>query len=70
MRMISKLHSFKTQKNSIYFSYMLLADYAEYIKAQERVDELYKVNKRKTKHIDLFACLLFRIDLNGRKNVY
>jgi len=49
---------------------MLLADYAEYIKAQERVDELYKVNKRKTKHIDLFACLLFRIDLNGRKNVY
>jgi hypothetical protein len=27
---------------------MLLADYAEYIKAQERVDELYKVNKRTT----------------------
>lgn len=25
------------------FSYMLLADYAEYVKAQERVDELFKV---------------------------
>ena len=28
-------------------SYMLLADYAEYVKAQERVDQLYKVSFEK-----------------------
>ncbi len=50
---------------------MLLADYAEYIKAQERVGELYKVkykNKKEKKKDQNFD--YFRIQLNGRKNVY
>lgn len=46
--MISK---FLTKKNlflqSIFCSYMLLADYAEYVKAQERVEQLYKVKSNK-----------------------
>jgi len=29
------------------FSYMLLADYAEYVKAHERVEQLFKVIKEK-----------------------
>jgi hypothetical protein len=37
---------------------MLLADYAEYVKAQERVDELFKVkNKRKSLNEILRKCL-------------
>ena len=33
-------------------SYMLLADYAEYVKAQERVDQLYQVGEKKTKRMN------------------
>ncbi len=40
--------------NLINFSYMLLADYAEYIKAQDRVDQLYKVKSPKNPNFHLF----------------
>jgi hypothetical protein len=33
---------------------MLLADYAEYIKAQDRVDQLYKVKSPKNANFHLF----------------
>ncbi len=37
---------------------MLLADFAEYIKAQERVNELYKVKNRKRLKIRFIRLIL------------
>jgi len=47
---------------------MLLADYAEYVKAQERVEQLYKVNIESFYYEILFY--EFRIQLNGQRNLY
>jgi hypothetical protein len=56
--MISKHQNYFPKKsdliNLINFSYMLLADYAEYIKAQDRVDQLYKVKSPKNANFYLF----------------
>jgi glucan phosphorylase len=57
--MISKFNKNFPNKNIIQsiFRYMLLADYAEYVKAQERVEQLYKVKYRKRSKFSLI--LLF-----------
>ncbi len=58
--MISKFNKNFPNKNIIQsiFRYMLLADYAEYVKAQERVEQLYKVKYRKRSKFSLI--LLFQ----------
>ena len=47
---------------------MLLADYAEYVKAQERVEQLFKVSEIILGNFESNSAR--RIKPNGRRNVF